>query len=404
MQPAECTDSIAPLNDATSFRSARSRRSVLSCLSCRANVTRASRLISTLAIAAAFLALASNAQNPMAPSTPTATQPAPPATPNAAAPAPSNPTASPSQPPATNDAPPTFSSPPVAIVPLDKSIPGAALSVDGRLQAWNGRAYLTGSGTITAGDATAQVTLPYRGTMHVCASSAVKLATDSSSASGAASSTASGGAPGDVPGLLIALDQGAVEMSFAASTARAQNADTLLTPYFRILIGGPNAADVRVRLGDNGDTCVDNAGANAPYVVVTSVFEGGLYRVQPGQRVMFQQGSLQKVVDEEKEPCGCPSPTKSQANEFPLAQSEGLAPIPPSPPAPVANQTAGSGQATTTLVYQSTAVAPQPVATPQPPAASPAATGPPTPAPGAEKKPGFFSRVGHFFKRMIGAE
>jgi hypothetical protein len=283
----------------------------------------------------------------------------------------------------------------VAIVPLDKSIPGAALSVDGQMQAWRGRAYLTGSGTITAGDETAQVTLPYRGTMHICASSTVKLAADSSAAPSAAS--------GDVPGLLIALDQGAVEMSFAASTARAQNADTLLTPYFRIMIGGPNAADVRVRLGDNGDTCVDNAGANAPYVVVTSVFEGGLYRVQPGQRVMFQQGSLQKVVDEEKEPCGCPLPAKSEANEFPLAQSEGLAPIPPSPPAPVANQTAGNGQATTTLVYQSTAVAPQPVAIPQP-AASPVATGPATPAPGAEKKPGFFSRVGHFFKRMFGAE
>jgi hypothetical protein len=286
----------------------------------------------------------------------------------------------------------------VAIVPLDKSISGAALSVDGRMQAWNGRAYLTGSGTISAGDATAQVTLPYRGTMHVCASSSVKLATVSSAASSAASVEASG----EVPGLLIALDQGAVEMSLAASTARAQNADTLLTPYFRIMIGGPNAADVRVRLGDNGDTCVDNAGANAPYVVVTSVFEGGLYRVQPGQRVMFQQGSLQKVVDEEKEPCGCPSPTKSQANEFPLAQSEGLAPIPPTT-APATNQTAGNGQATTTLVYQSTAAAPQPVAIPQAPA-SPATTGPPTPAPGAEKKPGFFRRVGHFFKRMFGAE
>jgi hypothetical protein len=344
-----------------------------------------------LAIAAVFLAAASKAQNPMAPSTPTATQPAPPATSNAA---PSTPGAGQSQPPAANDAAPTFSSPPVAIVPLDKSISGAALSVDGQMQAWRGRAYLTGSGTISAGDETAQVTLPYRGTMHICASSTVKLAADSS----AASSTASG----DVPGLLIALDQGAVEMSFAASTARAQNADTLLTPYFRIMIGGPNAADVRVRLGDNGDTCVDNAGVNAPYVVVTSVFEGGLYRVQPGQRVMFQQGSLQKVVDEEKEPCGCPSPAKSQANEFPLAQSEGLAPIPPSSPAPAANQTAGSGQATTTLVYKSSEAAPQPVAIAQPPASP--ATGPPTPAAAREKKPGFFGRIGRFFKRMFGAE
>ncbi len=87
----------------------------------------------------------------------------------------------------------------------------------------------------------------------------------------------------------------------------SSTADTLLTPYFRILIGGPSAADVKVRLGDHGDTCVDNAGANAPYVVVTSVFDGGVYRVQPGQRVMFENGSLHEVVDEEKEPCGCPA-------------------------------------------------------------------------------------------------
>jgi hypothetical protein len=289
-----------------------------------------------------------------------------------------------------------LTSPPVAIVPLDKSIPGAALSVAGSIQAFNGRAYITGSGTITAGDATARVTLPYRGTMNVCASGTVKLAADSS--------VQNDGVAGEVPGLLIALDHGAVEMSFAASAARERNADTLLTPYFRIMIGGPNAADIRVRLGDNGDTCVDNAGANAPYVVVTSVFEGGLYRVQPGQRVMFEQGSLKTVVDQEKESCGCPLPSKSEANEFPLAESEGLAPK--SPPATAANTTPGSGQAETTLVYKSSEAAPQTTAIPQP-AASPAESAPATPAaqvPGAEKKPGFFSRIGRFFKRIFGAE
>jgi len=89
-----------------------------------------------------------------------------------------------------------------------------------------------------------------------------------------------------------------------------------------------------VRLGQHGDTCVDNAGTsgvNAPYVLVSSVFEGGAYRVQPGQRVMFQHGSLQEVVDQEKEPCGCP-PAAAKGNEFPLAQSEGLAPLPAAAP------------------------------------------------------------------------
>jgi hypothetical protein len=290
------------------------------------------------------------------------------------------------------DQAPTFSTPPVAIVPLDKAIPGAAVDVNGSLQAWNGRAYLTGSGSISAGAATADVTLPYRGTMRVCASSTVKLAADSSAPAG------------EVPGLLVALDRGAVEMSFAASTAREKNADTLLTPYFRILIGGPNAADVKVRLGEHGDTCVDNAGANAPYVVVSSVFEGGVYRVQPGQRVMFEHGSLQSVVDQEKEPCGCPPPVKSESNEFPLAQSEGLAPgsaqapVVTAPPPPVAS-------ATTTLTYNGADHAAQIAAPATAAPAAPAVSATPAPqTPATEKKPGFFGRIGHFFRRIFGAE
>jgi hypothetical protein len=282
---------------------------------------------------------------------------------------------------------------PIAIIPIDKTLPGAALEVAGPIQAWNGRAFLTSSGTVTSGDATAQVTLPYRGTLRVCASSTVNLAADSS-------------APvGQVPGLLIALDHGAVEMSFAASEAREKNADTLLTPYFRILIGGPNAADLKVRLGDHGDTCVDNEGTNAPYVVVTSVFDGGVYRVMPGQRVMFENGSLHEVVDQEKEPCGCPPPTKSEGNEFPLAASEGLAPD-SKPPAVAIKHPAGNDQASTTLVYSGSQQAQPTVEIPRPdagPTVTPVA-GSPAKAPSGKKKPGLFRKIGHFFKRVFGAE
>jgi hypothetical protein len=295
--------------------------------------------------------------------------------------------------PAPPDQPPAFSTPPVAIVPLDKVIPGAALEVAGPMQAWNGRAYLTGSGSITAGTSTAEVTLPYRGILQVCASSTVKLAADANAPAG------------EVPGLLIALDRGAVEMSFAASTAREKNADTLLTPYFRILIGGPNAADVKVRLGEHGDTCVDNSGASAPYVVVSSVFEGGLYRVQPGQRVMFEHGSLQSVVDQEKEPCGCPPPlTETRGNEFPLAQSEGL--TPPSAQAPVVTAPPAHGvNATDTLSYNGAEHAAQTAAPGTAAPSAPAASATPAPqAPAKQKKPGFFSKVGRFFRRIFGAE
>ena len=205
---------------------------------------------------------------------------------------------------------PQSESGPIAIVSLDSKSPDAAASVTGALSVSQGKAVIAASGTVNAGAQTTQVVLPHRGVLRVCAATSVKLAADSSVPAG------------ETPGLLIAMDHGAVEASFATG----RNADILLTPDFRILIGGPGAVELKVRLGQRGDTCVDNAGIDAPYVLVSSVFEGGAYRVQPGQRVMFQHGSLQEVVDQEKEPCGCPPPpAPAQGNEFPLAQSEGLA-------------------------------------------------------------------------------
>jgi hypothetical protein len=313
------------------------------------------------------------------------------------------------QPPAT--APPaasageagSSSAGPIAIVSVNGPDASADPTVTGALEISGGKAMIAASGSITAGDRTTTVVLPHRGTLRVCASTMVKLAADSSlPASGA-------------PGLLMAMDHGAIETSYATG----QNADIILTPHFRILIGGPGASELKVRLGDDGDTCVDNpgvpsdkssspgwsGGANAPYVVVTSLFEDGLYRVQPGQRVMFQHGSLHQVVDDEKEPCGCPPPpANAGGNEFPLAQSEGLAPTPAIAPAPP--QPADIAPAITApLVHNSpgatSQTAPVPVATQQ--AGSPAA---PTAATPAQKKkpPGFFARVRNFFKKIFGAE
>ena len=278
---------------------------------------------------------------------------------------------------------------PIAIVSIDSSDPAKAANVTGALQIYGGRAFIAASGTITSGNQPTRVILPHRGEMRVCAMSSIKLAADSSNAAG------------EAPGLLMAMDQGAVEMSYAA-TADIKNADTLLTPDFRILIGGPGAADLKVRLGTQGDTCVDNAGANGPYVVVSSVFEGGTYRVQPGQRVMFQHGSLHQVVDQEKEACGCP-PAAPEGNEFPLAQSMGLSGTPKAaPPPPVNPEAQKQAQDVPPLVRNGNDNAPvaeilsKPVAPPAP------VTTQVQPAP--KKKTGFFSRVGHMFRRIFGAE
>jgi hypothetical protein len=276
----------------------------------------------------------------------------------------------------------------IAIVPLDSKDPTSAAMVTGALQVANGHAMIATNGAITSGTGTTEVALPRRGVLRVCASTTVKLAADAS-------------VPKDeVAGLMMVIDHGAIEASFATG----RNSDVLLTPDFRILIGGPGAADVKVRLGQHGDTCVDNAGVNAPYVLVTSVFDGGIYRVQSGQRVMFQHGSVYSVVDQEKESCGCPAPVHPNTNEFPEAQSAGLAPLaPPGPPG--VTPASAPTEATDIFVHKS--------GEPPPETATVTATGG-NPAPHVakqkprkikgEQKPGFMARIGHFFRRLFGAE
>jgi hypothetical protein len=271
---------------------------------------------------------------------------------------------------------------PIAIVPLDSAHPDRGPKVTGGLEVENGKAIIASSGEVASGSETTPVELPRRGVLHVCASTTVHLSADSSVPAG------------ETPGLMMALDHGAVEASFATG----RNSDVLLTPDFRILISGPGAVDVKVRLGDHGDTCVDNSGTDAPYVLVSSVFDGGAYRVQPGQRVLFEQGSLHEVVDNEKESCGCPppQPAPAQSNTFPVAQSEGMAPLPkrsPNPPVPPGQP----AQTLPPLVYNAAEHAP----TPAPELAAAPAPAPPSPP---AKKPGFFKRVGGFFRRIFGAE
>lgn len=289
---------------------------------------------------------------------------------------------------AAESLPPSASSiVPIAIVPLDSRVPGSAAAVTGALQVTGGRALIAANGTVVAGATTTDVTLPHRGTLRVCASTSVKLAADSAVP------------PGESPGLMMAMDHGAIEADFEAG----RNADILLTPDFRILIGGPGTTNLKVRLGQDGDTCVDNPGPSAPYILVTSVFDGSLYRVQPGQRVMFQHGSLRDVVDQEKEPCGCPpAPSEVKGNDFPLAQSEGLAPTPEPKPSPAAKESKPAQQ-TVPLVYSAGASAPAQPGSGAAPATAEASTAP-AGTPAGHKKPNFFGRLGHFFRRLFGAE
>ena len=276
---------------------------------------------------------------------------------------------------------------PIAIVPAD------GVKLTGAIEIPDGKAAIESNGSVTAGDRTAMVTLPHRGSLRVCQSTKVNLLTDSSVAAGQASD--------ETAGLMMALDRGALEANFSTR----KNSDVILTPGYRVVISGPGVAAVQVRLGEKGDLCVDNKGENAPYVTVSSIFEGGVYRVNANQRVSFQHGSLNEVVDNEKEPCGCPpeaAPVQPKANDFPIAQSEGLAPLPAPPPNAVQKGTV-QAQATATLGYDGTKApdlrASAKVETPENVSLPPPA---PKPAKNRNPKRGLFHGIGRFFTKLFG--
>lgn len=219
--------------------------------------------------------------------------------------------------------------------------PTNGVTISGSLQVTGNRAAIGPNATITAGDKTASIRLARGGSLEVCRSTKIQLSADKSLGPQAR--------PGD-DAIMVALDHGA----FEAHDKPGKYSDVVMTPDLRILVSGPGKADMSFRVAANGDTCIDNKGKNAPYVTVTGLFSGGVYRVQPNQRVLIEHGDLGQVVDNEPEPCGCPPPAKEIAkrgiglghgrikrnkaareNPFPLAESEGLKPPPAPPTTPV---------------------------------------------------------------------
>jgi hypothetical protein len=285
------------------------------------------------------------------------------------------------------------------------------VSVSGSLSVSNGRATVGNDGTITAGEQPADVALTRGGNLKVCATTKIHLSTDNTTPGGA---------------LMIALDRGALEAHYTPG----QYSDVLLTPDLRILVSAPGQADLSIRVNSQGDTCVDNHGDDAPYLLASSLFEGGAYRIQPNQRVLFEHGSLRDVVDNEQDPCGCPpdvpvsvanagttgtnpaqpgqkvSSTVAQ-NPFPLAESEGLKPAPPLPTTPAVPVGQAHVEVSAPIAYDANNPNPPPA---PPPASSSAPIPVPTsaitvaqsPQPPAPPHSGFFHHIGHFFRKLFG--
>jgi hypothetical protein len=251
---------------------------------------------------------------------------------------------------------------------------------------------------------------------------------------------------------MLALDRGAIEVQMAATTR-----DVVMTPDLRFTMRTDAPLDLQLRVTRNGDTCVENRGAQAPVLNVADQFGEAAYELRAGQHVLFEHGSLKEVVDHESSSCGCPpeattsvadallhpagsgnaaagdsaAAAKPAAEEhpFPAAVSAGLASPSAVPPAPAgaphtqvsaalssnegsdslaapkaaekappsAPAAVPSGSAATPVAPLATPVAP--AATPVVPAASGGVAAAQAPS---EPKRDLVHIVGRFFKRMFG--
>ena len=301
-------------------------------------------------------------------------------------------------------------------------------TVAGALEITNGRAVLVGSTTVTAHDHVAEVALSRGGSVRVCATSGLHIAEGNSAA----------GEPDGKQPLMLALDRGAIEVKMAATPR-----DVVMTPDLRFIVDGDGPLDLNLRVAKDGDTCVENRGADAPVLHVADPFGAGTYELRAGQHVLFEHASLKEVVDHESSSCGCPTepasePTMSVADAlvnsgtagakgqaapaktaeeqhpFPAAVSEGLAPvatIPQAPPGALHSQV--SATLSSNGSPDSTAVPPPPPSakpgttiTGTPSSTVPAAGRAPTTTTGMQAAPppkrGVFRAVGRFFRRVFG--
>jgi hypothetical protein len=308
------------------------------------------------------------------------------------------------------------------------SLKTTGAEITGLVTVSDGRATIGSKGAVIAGTQPSDIALQRGGQVRVCASSSVHLSESTAAVS--------------KPPLLVALDRGAIEIKLPA-----EKTDTLLTPDLRFELSDAAPIDIRMRLTANGDTCVENAGKDAPILHVTETFGSGAYFIRPGQRVLFEHGSLREVVDHESSNCGCPraddlvlagnGPKGSgkvteaaRQNPFPESVSQGLTP-PETPQAPPQQEHV---QVSTALNYSGTSntvsgppgqtttpasAAPETAAATPPvePPATPAQTAPaiPAPPPGAAtnvhvesatpppRGPNPFRAIGRFFRKLFGA-
>lgn len=292
---------------------------------------------------------------------------------------------------------------------------------------------LAAGSSVSAGAETAILHLARGGEVRVCANTTISVTASKSG--------------GD---LMLGMSTGSLEGHYTIGAA----ADSVVTPDFRLVLGGPGEFDYAMSVNSHGDTCIRTMPGNTAPVLVSELMGDGTYQIKPDEQVVFHGGQITSHDTDVPMNCGCaaPKPDMLRASENPqqtvadnklpssvrLAQpgdAPGAAPDATNNSSPVATNSApqpmtspeapvpsnGSNdvhvQIEAPLVFsghrpaetQTQAPAPSPSPT-QEAAALPTnpPAGPTLPAtvalPPAKQEPehhGFFGSIGHFFKSLF---
>ena len=215
---------------------------------------------------------------------------------------------------------------------------GEVFSADASLR---GSVVLTAGGTqvmsgssITAGSSTARLKLARGGEVRVCSGTQLGV---NASASGRE--------------LMLALNAGSLEAHYTL----AANADSIVTPDFRLLLAGPGEFHLAMEADSKGNTCVRSLGGTTASIIVSEQIGDGMYQLRPGEEVLFRSGKV-SAREAVQGACGCPAPP-----DLKIAEAK-----PPEPPQQKEEPKADIAAARVPMLPAAAAPAPQPPAAPLP--------------------------------------
>lgn len=298
------------------------------------------------------------------------------------------------------------------LVSTDASVKGSVVLASA------GAGLLPGS-AIEAGNSAATIKLRRGGLLRVCPKTQVTVNVAAQMPVRMADESKAG------LGLMLSLGSGALETNY---TLPAQ-ADTIVTPDFRIILAGPADFHLAVSVDGHGDTCVRSLSGNSGAVLVSELLGAGTYQVKANESVLFPNGAIQNAAPA-AEACGCPSEEPARAVEIaqaklsPGASTSGLTSSENMSP-PSSQEVASAAQPQVEVeapfVFQAVAPAPEtativnlraqavpdlaePQVLPPPSKRSKSKTSTPPELASAQKPHrGFFARIGGFFASLFGS-